>query len=275
MKSSVTVSLVEEARGGPFVFWDDLRLACSTAAHLGFDAIEIFAPSPVFLDLDQTKSLLSEFNLSVAAVGTGAGMIKHGLSLTDADSSIRQKARDFVAAMIQFGGSLGAPAIIGSMQGRWTTTVDRTQALNYLSEALRELGSLAHEHSQSLFYEPLNRYETNLIRTLSDGCEFLLQVGKPNVLLLADLFHMNIEEAKLDRAILEAGGHIGHVHFVDSNRRAAGMGHLDFAPIVGALKAIKFAGFLSAEAFALPDSNSAAAATIETLRRFGAADSAS
>ena len=47
--------------------------------------------------------------------------------------------------------------------------------------------------------------------------------------LLADLFHMNIEEANLAEAIRAAGSHIGHVHFADSNRRAAGMGHTDFA----------------------------------------------
>ena len=44
--SAVTVSLVTQARGGPFVFWDDLSAAAEKAAALGFDAIEIFAPSP-------------------------------------------------------------------------------------------------------------------------------------------------------------------------------------------------------------------------------------
>ena len=46
MKSAVTVSLVPEARGGPFVFWDDLTAAARQAAELGFDAIELFPPGP-------------------------------------------------------------------------------------------------------------------------------------------------------------------------------------------------------------------------------------
>jgi len=46
MKSAVTVSLVAEAKGGPFVFWDDLPAACRKAKEIGFDAVEIFPPSP-------------------------------------------------------------------------------------------------------------------------------------------------------------------------------------------------------------------------------------
>ena len=42
IRSSVTISLVPEARGGPFVFWDDLENACLTAKELNFDAVEIF-----------------------------------------------------------------------------------------------------------------------------------------------------------------------------------------------------------------------------------------
>ena len=46
MRSCVTISLVEKARGGPFVFWHDLEAACAKAKELGFDAVEIFAPGP-------------------------------------------------------------------------------------------------------------------------------------------------------------------------------------------------------------------------------------
>ena len=46
MKSAVTISLVTEAKGGPFVFWDDLPAACCQAAELGYDAVELFAPGP-------------------------------------------------------------------------------------------------------------------------------------------------------------------------------------------------------------------------------------
>ena len=50
IQSCVTIRLVSEARGGPFVYWNNLAASCRAAAELGFDAIEIFAPSADSLD---------------------------------------------------------------------------------------------------------------------------------------------------------------------------------------------------------------------------------
>ena len=38
VSSCITISLVEQARGGPFVYWDDLAESCRAAHDLGFDA---------------------------------------------------------------------------------------------------------------------------------------------------------------------------------------------------------------------------------------------
>src|SRR5688500_19720996 len=79
MRSAVTVSLVFESRGGPFVFWDDLRAACSAAATLGFDAIELFPPGPDEIEAEDLRKLLHEYKIGIAAIGTGAGFVKHRL----------------------------------------------------------------------------------------------------------------------------------------------------------------------------------------------------
>jgi sugar phosphate isomerase/epimerase len=60
---------------------------------------------------------------------------------------------------------------------------------------------------------------------------------------------------------------LGHIHFVDSNRRAPGMGHTDFGPIVRVLREIGYEGYVSAECFPLPDADAAAKQTIETYRK--------
>ncbi len=266
--SAITVSLVDEARGGPFVFWDGLPSACARSAELGFDAIEIFAPGPDTVDPDELRQLLTRHRLKLAAVGTGAGMVKHGLNLTDVDPETRNAAKDFIRRMIDFGGQHGAPAIIGSMQGKWGGGVSREAALDHLALALNELGSHAEQYGVPLVYEPLNRYETNLIKTISDGVAFLKTLSTGNVTLLADLFHMNIEERDLAAAIRSGAGWIGHVHFVDSNRQAAGLGHMDFGPIADALRETGYSGYLSAEAFPVPDSDTAAVRTIETFNKY-------
>lgn len=268
VRSAVTISLVPEARGGPFVFWDDLPAAVARAAELGFDAVELFAPGPKAVEEEALRSMLADRGIRLAAVGTGAGWVIHKLSLTDGDPAIRRKAKDFVRSMIDFGGPHGAPAIIGSMQGRWQGTVSRQDALALLAEALLELGNHARQYGVPLLYEPLNRYETNLCCTQADGAALLARHGDTNVRLLADLFHMNIEERSLAKGIRDGGAAIGHVHFVDSNRQPAGAGHLDFGLVAAALQEIGYDGFASAEAFPIPDPDTAARMTIDAFRQF-------
>src|SRR5256885_988989 len=96
MRSSVTISLVPEAKGGPFVFWGDVDRHCAQAAELGFDGVEIFAPSPEAFAGNGVKSHLEKHKLKLAAAGTGAGWLLHKLRLTDADVKVREKARRFV-----------------------------------------------------------------------------------------------------------------------------------------------------------------------------------
>ena len=268
IRSAVTVSLVEEARGGPFVFWDDLAEACRKAQQLGFDAVEVFPPSPEAVDPARLRILLNDHGLALAAVGTGAGWVKRKLTLTQPEITSRVKARDYIRDIIDFAGQFHAPAIIGSMQGRSADDAEKTTALGYLADALETLGEHAKQYGVPLIFEPLNRYETNLSNTLGSGAKLLKSLSTTNVVLLADLFHMNIEEVDLADAIRSAGRQIGHVHFVDSNRRAAGFGHLDFAPIAQALHEIDYQGYASAEALALPDSAAAAEQTIHAFRRY-------
>src|SRR5688500_4197246 len=145
VRSAITVSLVREAYGGPFVFWDDLPAACATAAELGFDAIELFPPSAADVDRTLLKRLLDHHRLQLAAVGTGAGWVKHRLTLTSADPNKREQATQFIREIIDLAGEFRAAAIIGSMQGRWGDTAadqfpDRGSALDVLRDSLDTLG---------------------------------------------------------------------------------------------------------------------------------------
>lgn len=261
IKSSVTISLVDEARGGPFVFWDDFNISCAEAKRLGFDAVELFAPGPNHISHEEVQAALDEHGLVMAAVGTGAGMVIHQLSLSDPDEARRAEACAFVRSMIDFGAAFNAPAIIGSMQGRAPSTDELEATRARLAESLESLGAYAGEHERPLLFEPLNRYESNLSNTLADAVNILDSQSNHNIKLLADLFHMNIEEVDLAAAIREAGSQVGHVHFADTNRRAIGMGHLDVVPIVKALREIDYSGYISAEVFAWPNPIDAAAQT--------------
>ncbi|MGB0328933.1 MAG: TIM barrel protein [Akkermansiaceae bacterium] len=266
MKSAITLCQVPEAAAGPFVFHQPLADGFAGAKRHGYDSVELFFPGPDFITVDEVKALASEHDLGIAAVGTGAGMVKHGLSLTDPEPSKREAALDFILKMIDFGGQLGAPAILGSMQGKWGGAASREQALGWLADALKVAGETAAKYDVSFIYEPLNRYETNLINDLTEGARYLEKHNLSNVVLLADLFHMNIEESNVADAIRAAGKHIGHVHFADSNRWAMGFGHTDPTPIVAALKEIGYNDYLSAEVFPKPDPDACAAREIKSIK---------
>ena len=268
MKSAVTISLVPEARGGPFVFHGDLAAGCAKAAALGYDAVEVFPRSLEELDAPLLRRLLKEHHLQLAAVGSGAGWVVHQLRLTDADAVVRRRAQEFISGIIDFAAGFGAPAILGSMQGRFEGAVTREQALAWLGEAMENLGERAATAGVPFLYEFLNRYETNLCHRVGEALALVESLRTKNVFLLCDLFHMNIEEASIPDALRQAGARIGHVHFVDSNRRAAGLGHLDYGPIAQALRDIGYRGYLSAEALPFPDAEAAAAQTIAHYRKY-------
>lgn len=268
IKSCVTIALVPEIKTGPWIYWDNLELSAEKASSLGFDAIELFTPSAEAIKTDELRSLLEKHNLSLAAVGTGAGKVIHGLTITDQDSNVRKKAVTFVKDMIRFGGQFGAPAIIGSMQGNIPIGADRNTTLGLLMDALNELGSYAKEHNTFLIYEPLNRYETNIINNMEAGAALIDDLQTKNVKLLADLFHMNIEETNIEHTIETYINYIGHVHFADSNRRPIGYGHTDMSKITETLMRKHYNGYVSAEAFPWPDPDSAAEQTIKSFNSY-------
>ena len=268
IKSCVTIALVPEIKSGPWIYWHDLEQSLAHASSLGFDAVELFTASAEVLDVLETQLLLEKYKLQLAAVGTGAGKVIHGLTLTDPDAVIRKKAMEFIESMITFGAAFGAPAIIGSMQGNVVAGVDREEAMHWLADGLSYLGMHASTLGVKLIYEPLNRYETNLINTLGDGVQFLKTRQIQHVGLLADLFHMNIEEADMAVSIKAAGDLVMHVHFADSNRRPVGNGHSDFREVAKVLKEINYPAYVSAEAFAWPNPEAAATQTIQSFNQY-------
>jgi sugar phosphate isomerase/epimerase len=266
MKTAVTLCRVPEMAAGPFVFHDELEAGFEKAAACGYDAVELFFGDPDEVPVETIRGLCERFGLGVAAVGSGAGMVKHGLSLTDPLPEKRRGALDFILRMVEFGGRLGAPCILGSMQGKWGGEVSRERALELFAGALGTINKAAGDAGVPFIYEPLNRYETNLFNRQLPAAEFLGAHGLGNVVLLADLFHMNIEEADVAQAIRDAGPKIGHVHWADSNRLAMGSGHTDAGAVMAALREISYQGYISAEIFTGGDPEAAARQTSASMR---------
>jgi sugar phosphate isomerase/epimerase len=269
MKTSVTITQVTSLSKGPWIYWADLEVSIPKAKAVGFDAVELFPPRAEAIEVVKLEHLLRQEGLRVSAIGSGAGKVLQGLTLVNPDGAVRVKARAFIAGLIEVAARFGTPVIIGSMQGSLEKGVSRPQALGWLREGLQELGEKAKKGGAKLLFEPLNRYETDMINRLEQGVELVRSLGNGNVALLADLFHMNIEEDSLPAALRAAKGHIGYVHIADSNRHPIGMGHIVLGEVFQALRDIGYDGYLSVEALPYPDPDRAAAQTIATCRAHG------
>jgi len=168
---------------------------------------------------------------------------------------------------IVFASHFNAQVIIGLIRGEIEEDVDREKAEDWTINCLKKCTEFAKKYNVGLTLEPVNRYESNFINTLNEGTEFIKRVGASNLGLLADTFHMNIEEVSIYGSIIQAKDYISHIHFADSNRWAPGCGHLNFAKIVQTLKKIDYQGYVSAEILPFPDSDSCARLTAEHLNK--------
>ncbi|MGH8249021.1 MAG: TIM barrel protein, partial [Gammaproteobacteria bacterium] len=134
------------------------------------------------------------------------------------------------------------------------------------TEALHLLSGVVGRSGGQVLIEPINRYETNYLNTVGEVLEIIERVGSSSIQVLADTFHMNIEERSLEEALRICGHRLGHVHVADSNRQAPGFGHLNFPRILAVFEEIDYKGYLSAEILAVPDPESAARQTVKYLR---------
>ncbi len=248
MKIAVTATPAPP-RHAPLLFYGDLPVAFQQAAELGCQGVEIHMRRAEDVDLALVKRLAREYRLGIPTLGTGMAAAD-GLSLAHPDQEVRARTIERVRGHIEFAAEVGSAVTIGSLSGRLG---DRRLAL----DALAQLCSLAAPQGVTILLEPLNRYECDYINRLADVTAIAAEIGAPNLKLLADTFHMNIEEPDIPASLKAAGKLVGHVHLADTNREAPGHGHLDVAAVLAALDQIGYQGYLSFEVFPAPDARTA------------------
>ena len=266
MKKSMVVS-TSSTKFSALAFKEDFEKSVKKVADLGFDGVELAVRDPKNLEVEKIINLVKECNLEVPAIGTGQAWGEEGLSFSDPNEIVRKMAIERISNQIIFASHFNAQVIIGLIRGKIEESVDREKAEKWTIDCLRRCAERAKEYNIRLTLEPVNRYESNFINTISEGIEFIKRVGMNNLGLLIDTFHMNIEEVSIEESIIQAKDYITHVHFADSNRWAPGCGHIDFRKVIETLKKIDYQGYISAEILPLPDSDTAARITAETLNK--------
>src|SRR3989454_5404785 len=245
-----------------------LPTAIARAAALGYDAIEIMPRAVDGPEPDKLRTLTAQHGLTIAGIASGFLAVEQGLSFTHPDPAVRYRAVEAFYRCLEMAGRAGAATVsIGVVRGKLSHGLGHAQAMAHLLACVREVGRAAQARRLTLVLEPGNRYETDFIHTVEEAVAFLDMVDLPNVRLMIDTFHMNIEEPSIPDAIRRGGPYLEHVHVADSNRRAPGWGHLDFDAVAAALRAIGYQSGIGIEMAFEPDFDSAARQGIELVRR--------
>jgi len=173
------------------------------------------------------------------------------------DPKVRQAAVDMMRWLIDSAQALGAPVICGPMfqtlgvfSGNGPTEVEKQRVV----DMLKAVAPQAEQAKIVLALEPLNRFEAYVVNTLADGAALTKRVGSPNVGILFDTFHANIEEKDPVGVIRKHGKVIKHFHCSANDRGIPGQDHVPWKETFKALKSVKYDDWLIIEAFgrALP-----------------------
>ena len=257
MQATVSVTNVEVPLPA-IMFQQDLASAFQTVSEIGYQGVELFLPSAEGVDAEEINDLLGKNGLEVGMLAAVGDLVGNDINMGHPDAGVRKAFLDRAPVHLKLASALGARVPIGFTRGYIRLNTTKADVDGWFLESLEIYAKIAEDLGVTLVLEPINRHEINYINRTDEALEIIETAGLPNVKLLLDTYHMNIEEVSIPRTILKAGKHIGHFHFVDSNRRAPGYGHLDMKEIYMCLKEIGYGGFLGVEAFPEPDPITAA-----------------
>jgi len=242
-------------------YGEKVDVSLKRVARYAYDALELYG-EPEEYDTAHVKKLCVDLNIKISSI---CSIYTAERDLASPDAGVRRDAVDYVKRVADLAAEVECPTMIVAPTAcmKMTPWKDAEEERKWAVESIRAGGEYAGSVNVNLTIEAWNRYETYFLNRLDQCISLLHEIDLPNVGVMGDTFHMNIEEESIDGAFRSAGKYINHIHLADSNRAAPGRGHIDFLPVLQAIKDIGYDGYLSFEL--LP----ASADPFGTLRRGG------
>jgi D-psicose/D-tagatose/L-ribulose 3-epimerase len=225
------------------------------AARLGFDLLSFSQDVPLTLSKSEQQGLLDtakKENVKLnyqGGLGPNQDICSHSAEIRrNGIEHLRNLTRKL--ADMQEGAELSG-ALTGverdSLRGR-----EKERCWEYCVNCMKEVIKEAEDRGILISIEVLNRFEHFLINTCDEAIRFVAEVDSPNLKILLDTYHMNIEEDSFGDAIRKAGDKLGLFHIGEGNRRPPGNGHVPWGEVVRALKQIDYQGDTVMEPIVLP-----------------------
>ncbi len=250
------------------VFRDRLERTVPKVAAMGYDGVELALGRADDVSPTAVARLLADHDMGLSAVSTGRVFAEQAVWLTNPDAAVRARAVEILCGLVDLAAELGAQRVnVGRVRGFVPEGDTFEAAEGRFFEGIGIVADRAAPLGVNIVVEPVNRYEINYVNSvLPDGIAMVDRLGRPNVKLMPDVFHMNIEDASVHDSLVAAGARVGYVHLADSNRWAPGQGHTDFEAILAALRTIGYDDWVAVEILPYPSADEAAQQAITYLR---------
>jgi D-psicose/D-tagatose/L-ribulose 3-epimerase len=232
-----------------------------TIKEAGFDGVEIPLLRPKELQAASIRKAVEANGLETnccTALVDGHSLISDS---PDIRRRTQQHLRDVAKAAAEAGakivcGPLYSP--VGYLPGRRRTGDEWKWAV----EGFQAVGETLAAHQVTFAIEPLNRFETYFLNTAADAAQLAKEIGHPNIGILFDTFHANIEEKNIAAGYTTIGPYLKHVHTCENDRGIPGSGHVEWKEVFQALRSLDYDGWLTIESFGFAIGDLSAAASI-------------
>ncbi|MBE7059594.1 MAG: sugar phosphate isomerase/epimerase [Ruminococcaceae bacterium] len=236
--------------------WDaDHTKYIKKAADIGFDILE-FQAQPLLEMTDEKIRSLRALADEVGIELTYSLGLDPAYDVSSLDESVRKGGVTYLQNIIKKMKIGGGTLLSGVSYAGWGTPGvvmdDKRPYLERSVKSMREIIKTAEECGVTYCVEAVNRFETCIINTAEEAVNYIEMIDSPNIGVLLDTYHMNIEENNIGDAIRYVGkDRLKSFHTGENNRTAPGRGHINWDEIFKALADIGYEGRIVSEPFVM------------------------
>lgn len=239
--------------------------AVELSAEAGFDLVEIPLIDRDALDLRRVRARLDSAGIGVrCSLGLG-----FDADVSSEDPAVAARGEEVLARAVEAASEVGSPLLTGvlySALGKYPRPPTR-RGWDSAVGALGRVADRAAALGVTLGLEVVNRYESNLVNTAATALRMVGEIGRSNVVVHLDSYHMNIEEGDFYGPVLACGRRLGYVHVGESHRGYLGSGLVDLPTLFRALVSVGYGGAVTFEAFSAPSRPTDLTTTLAAWRR--------
>ncbi|SDP14899.1 D-tagatose 3-epimerase [Nakamurella panacisegetis] len=226
---------------------DGIRLSVEKTKRAGFDLVEFPLMDPFTFDTAVAKAALAQHGMAASA---SLGL-SPATDVSSEDPAIVASGQKLLMRALEVVAELGGTQLCGVIYSAMKKYMDplTEQGLANSIDAIGKVADRAAELGLSIALETVNRYETNILNTGRQALAYVEKVGRDNVAVHLDSYHMNIEESDMYAPVLDCGDKLGYVHIGESHRGYLGTGSVDFDSYFKALGRIGYQGPIVFESF--------------------------